>query len=131
MKKITQRMYESYKMKEVDWLGYEIHSLSSLDAHHIIKKADGGLYREDNIAILNNHDHRYLHIIESKDLELYAYLNIILKKINEQGKMSSINQLLAINSILEQFEREYSGTYNSKGEPLIKEEYTKRLIKKI
>ena len=47
----------------------------------------------------------------------------MLKQINEQGFMPLERQLLAINSILEEFERENRYVKSKKGKMLIKKEY--------
>ena len=35
-----------------------------------------------------------------------------------------------IDDVLNEFEREYSGKYTKKGYPIVKEEYTRRLVRK-
>lgn len=60
---------------------------------------------------------------------MYIYLNNILKEINNQGYMPIYRQYKAIDSILRQFEIEHCSDRTKKGKLLIKEEYTKRLIK--
>lgn len=118
-------------MSNIDWMGYELKKGNIFNYHHIIKKEHGGLLTINNGAILcgGTSSHQYLHIIEYKDFELYVYLNNILQNINSQREMPSRQQLLAIDSILRQFEREHSGDRTSKGKVLIKEEYTRRIIK--
>ena len=63
----------------------------------------------------------------AKDIEIYSYINNMLKTINSQMYMPTRQQLLAIDSVFRQFEREYCGKKTAKGNELIKEEYTKRL----
>lgn len=130
MKEVTRNLYINFNMRDMDWLGYKIYRKNDLDFHHIKKREDGGKFTYSNGAVLNHMDHGYLHIIEYKDLDMYVYLNMILKQINEQGYMPTKQQLIAINFVLEQFEREHCSDYNCKGQPLIKEEYTRRLIRK-
>jgi hypothetical protein len=50
-------------------------------------------------------------------------------KENRNGKID-IEQLQTIDDILRQFEKQYSGLRTRKEKPLIREEYTKRLIKR-
>lgn len=123
-KNLKESILKEYNMTYIDWLGYET---TRFELHHIKKRENGGLLVRDNIAPLGKIDHRYIHIIEYKDLEMYLYLNTMLKIINQQGYMPTTAQLKAIDSVFKQFEREHSGDYNSKGEILIKEQYTKRI----
>lgn len=129
MQRITKILYDIYDMDKTDWLGYEILDSERLDFHHITKREDGGKKIIANGAVLNNYDHKYLHIVEYKDLEMYLYLNAILRIINNQGHMPTTAQLKAIDSVLKEFEREHCSDVNAKGEYLIKERYTRRLIK--
>lgn len=128
MAKLTKIMIEIWKMQNIDWMGYFVDDPRKFTYHHIEKKENNGKTTIDNGAILGT-SHPYLHLIESKDLELYVYLNNILKNINSQRQMPTKQQLLAIDSCLRQFEREYSGKVTQKGKILIKEEYTRRIIK--
>ena len=67
--------------------------------------------------------HQYLHILESRDEELYNLLNNVLWQINEQGFAPLERQLLAIDYILRIFEEKYSNERSSSGKILIKREY--------
>lgn len=116
-------------MKKIDWMGYTLRRNEQFSYHHIDKREHGGLETRDNGAILTqNTSHPYLHIIEYKDIEIYVYINNILKCINTQGYMPTKNQLRAINSVLNTFERDHSNERNKKGKQIIKEEYYKRII---
>ena len=119
-----------WNMEDTDWLGYKLQKKDYFSFHHIKPKRDGGKARIDNGAILTSISHPYIHLIESKDIELYIYINNMLKSINDQRQMPTKQQLLAIDSILKQFEKEHSADITNKGCYLIKEEYTKRRIVK-
>lgn len=127
MRKLTADMIKIWNINNFDWMGYRLTKDNRPTFHHIVKECNGGKRILDNGAIIGKENHTYLHIIEDKDLELYIYLNIILKQINEQRYMPSKRQLLAIDSILKQFEREHCSDRTAKGKILIKESYTKRL----
>lgn len=130
MRKITKLMINIWKMENIDWLGYVLEKDDYFSFHHIKKKQDGGKIKIDNGAILcGKSSHPYIHLIESRDIEMYVYLNNLLKNINSQRTMPNKQQLLAINSILKQFEREHCSDKNKYGELLIKEKYVRRLIK--
>ena len=84
MREITRLMINEWKMKEMDWLGYEVQRNNQYQFHHIVKREHGGKLEISNGAILGELSHQYLHIVECKDLEMYIYLNNILKQINNQ-----------------------------------------------
>ena len=126
MKEITREMIRVYKPKGIDWMGYDINSIRDLTYHHIQKKEHGGPFTLDNGALLRGDtSHEYLHIIEYKDLDMYLYINNILKQINDQRARPTKQQLLAIRDVLLQFEREHDTETNSKGKLLIKQRYIK------
>ena len=105
-------------------MGYDINSIRDLTYHHIQKKEHGGPFTFDNGALLRGDtSHEYLHIIEYKDLDMYLYINNILKQINDQQARPTKQQLLAIRDVLLQFEREHDTETNSKGRLLIKQRY--------
>lgn len=127
MRKITRLMINEFKMTNIDMMGYTLMRGESFDFHHIKKKCDGGPLTKRNGAILTQTvSHPYLHVIEIKDLDVYRYINRILKAVSEQGYMPTPKQLELIDSVLTSFEREYSGkTFNS-GKPVVKELYVRR-----
>ena len=127
MKNITKLMIEQYNVKKIDWMGYKLNKDNPYTYHHILKKENGGKERIENGAILTRIAHEYLHKIECKDIELYNYINNVLKQINEQGFEPLKRQLLAIDFILRQFEKEHFGDSTKKGKVLIKNEYFRRL----
>lgn len=130
MKQITKEMIIMWNMSNIDWMGYEVRNRREYTYHHIFKKEYGGLETFNNGAILSGESsHPYLHIIEMKDLEMYIYLNNLLQKINEQRCMPNKQQLITISECLKSFEREHCSDRTKKGKRLIKEEYTRRIIR--
>lgn len=124
MKELTRQMARAYRTRGNDWMGYNIDSITQLSYHHIQKKEDGGPFTWDNGALLRRDTaHEYLHIIEYKDLEIYDYINEILKQINTQGYKPTKEELIAIRDVLLSFEREHCSDRNSKGKILIKNKY--------
>lgn len=124
MKQLTRDMIKIYKPKGIDWMGYKLNTVQDLTYHHIVKKEHGGLFTFDNGALLRGDTgHEYLHIIENKDLDIYIYINNILKEINTQQYRPTKEQLLLIKNVLLQFEREHCSDRNSKGKQLIKTKY--------
>lgn len=124
MKGLTRAMAKEYRTRGNDWMGYTIQSINQLSYHHIQKKEDGGPFTWDNGALLRRDTaHEYLHIIEYKDLEIYDYINGILKQINTQGYKPTKEELIAIRDVLLSFEREHCSDRNSKGRILIKSKY--------
>ena len=133
MKQIVKDMIILYKINELgfDFCGYSLQKGDIYTYHHnIIARRNGGPETIRNGAILcGKSSHPYLHIIEAKDLDRFNAITSELIDENIKGYLDQEN-LLAIDDILNGFEREYSGTRTKKGYPLIKEEYTRRLIRK-
>lgn len=133
MKQIVKDMIKIYKINELgfDFCGYSLQKGDIYTYHHnIIARRNGGSETINNGAILcGKSSHPYLHIIESKDIDRFNAITSELIDENVKGYLDQEN-LLAIDDILNSFEREYSGTYTKKGKPLIKEEYTRRLVRK-
>lgn len=133
MKQIVKDMIKIYKINELgfDFCGYSLQKGDIYTYHHnIIARRNGGPETINNGAILcGKSSHPYLHIIESKDIDRFSAITSELIDENIKGYLDQEN-LLAIDDILNGFEREYSGTRTKKGYPLIKEEYTRRLVRK-
>jgi hypothetical protein len=127
MKEVTRQLVRIFRPQDIDWMGYEIDSVYDLSYHHIQKKANGGKLTLDNGALLNKSTaHPYLHVIEITDPEMYLYINNLLKNVNTQGYAPTRQQLLAVRSILQQFEREHCSATNNRGKKLIKTQYVER-----
>lgn len=129
MKEITITMINLFKIEEVDFMGYSINK-STLSYHHlIVPRRLGGPETVDNGAILNRlTSHPYLHIIENRDPEIFFLVTSEMVDENIKRKID-LENLRKINDLLNTFEREFCSSLTRKGKPLIKEEYTKRLIK--
>ena len=124
MKAITAELIRIYQPDDIDWMGYYTLCKDDFSFHHIIKKCDGGPYHIDNGALLNRDTaHPYLHLIEVKDLDMFDYINKILKDINTQRYSPTKKQLLAIRSVLESFEREHCSDRTKRGKILLKAKY--------
>lgn len=139
MREITKEMILAYKLKKLgyDFMGFSFKKTSELSFHHLIvahryckERGLGEGYLWWNGAILKQStSHEYLHIIESKDLDRFLAITSELIDENIKGYLDQEN-LLAIDDILNSFEKEYCGARTKKGYPLIKEEYTQRLVRK-
>ena len=126
MKNIIKIMINQYNIKKTDWMGYEVSKDNPYTYHHLLKKVNGGKEAIVNGAILTKIAHEYLNIIESRDNELYNYINNVLKQINEQGFMPLERQLLAIDAMLKMFEKDHRYDRTKSNKRLIKENYLKR-----
>ncbi len=126
---ITRIMLSTYNITDTDFMGYSI-SRDTANFHHlIIPKRNHGTKTISNGAILNKDtSHPYLHIIELKDYDIFFQITKEMMKENQLGTINEEN-LKKINELLSVFEREHCGETNINGEPLIREEYVKRLIK--
>ena len=129
MRPLINDMSSIYLDNKYDFMGYTFNSIRDLSYHHIIKRSEGGQKTFDNGALLvGDTSHPYLHVIESKDYEMYAYINFILKEINNQQRPPTRDQLISIRKILLEFEDKYKDEYTSKGKILIKSSYLDRRI---
>ena len=139
MREITKLMIKKYALMKLkyDFMGYPFNQSNQLSFHHLIvphrlcKAKDlGEGYLDWNGAILRqNTSHNYLHIIENYDYDMFSAITSEMIDENIKGYLDYEN-LKAIDDVLTQFEREYCGARTKKGSPLIREEYTKRLIRR-
>lgn len=133
MKQIIRDMIVLYKINELgfDFCGYSLQKGDIYTYHHnIIARRNGGPETISNGAILcGKSSHPYLHVIEAKDYDRFLAITSELIDENIKGYLDQEN-LLAIDDILTSFEKEYCSAKNKKGYPLIKEEYTQRLVRK-
>lgn len=115
-----------YNMNDVDWMGYKLQERYSY--HHIIKRCHKGERTINNGAVLYISSHSYLHTIEYYDLDKYLFINKILKDINNQRFMPTTEQLIQIEYVLREFEKEHDNEVSTRGKVLIKDEYRKRIL---
>ena len=128
MKKIKAEMLKLYKpYSNLDWLNYKLVK-KDVTLHHIIKREDGGRLELSNLALIMPSGHRYLHLIEYKDIETYIAINKILKIINSQLSEPTREQREIIEYLLQDFEHKHKWDKNSKGKLLIKREYKNRAL---
>lgn len=128
MKNIKVEMLKIYKpYSNLDWLNYKL-VRKDVTLHHIIKREDGGCKDLDNLSLIMPCGHRYLHLIEYKDIETYIAINKILKIINSQLSEPTREQREIIEYLLQDFEHKHKWDKNSKGKLLIKREYKNRAL---
>lgn len=140
MRDITKLMIAKYKLLELkyDFMGYEFDKEKELSFHHLVvpkrickiqRMTDDG-YLEWNGAILKMKTaHNYLHIIERYDRDMFEAITEEMIDENNKGYLDMKN-ICYIDDVLRCFEREYSGKRTKHGDPIIKEEYTRRLIRR-
>ena len=132
MKEVTKLMIDEFKIKELgyDFMGFHLNKGDIYSFHHlIVPNRNGGPYARWNGAILNGEtSHPYLHVIEAKDYDMFCYITSEMIDMNVKGYLDMQN-IRNINDVLCQFEREHCGDRTKKGKLLIKEEYTRRLLK--
>lgn len=139
MREVTKIMIHDYALNKLkyDFMGYEFSKPSQLSFHHLIvphrlckAKGLGEGYLIWNGAILRqNTSHEYLHTIENYDYDMFSAITSEMIDENIKGHLDMEN-IRYIDDILNQFELEYSGKHTKKGHPIIKEEYTRRLIRR-
>ncbi len=140
MREVTKLMIKKYALNKLkyDFMGYQFENIAELSFHHLLlphyicKEEEIGCngYFEWNGALLvRNTAHDYLHVIEKYDLDYFNILTSEMMDMHVKGYLD-YNNLKYIDDILKCFEREYSGKHNKRGEIIVKEEFTRRLIKK-
>lgn len=141
MRNTTKLMIEKYALKKLkyDFMGYEFSRTNELSFHHLIVphkecKALGlmqnGYLMWNGAILVQETSHEYLHIIGNYDYEIFQRISNEMIEENVKGHLDFIN-LKRIHDLLTYFEIKYQNVTNKKGYPIIKEEYTKRLIKKL
>lgn len=140
MRDITKLMIAKYKLLELkyDFMGYDFDKERELSFHHLVipkrlcvaqRIAEDG-YLEWNGAILKMKTaHNYLHTIERYDRDMFEAITEQMIDENSKGYLD-LKNILYIDDVLKCFEREYSGARTKHGEPLIKEEYTRRRVRR-
>lgn len=140
MRDITKLMIVKFKLLELkyDFMGYGFDKEKDLSFHHLVVPkrickvqniAEEG-YLEWNGAILNMKTaHQYLHVIERYDKDMFNAITLRMIDENIKGYLDT-NDIRYIDDVLNCFEKEYSGARTKSGKPLIKEEYTRRLIRR-
>ena len=138
MREITKEMIEYFKIMRIgyDFMSYSVNKKNALSFHHLIVprreckiKGLGEGYLWWNGAILNQStSHDYLHLIESKDYDMFLAITSEMIDENVKGYLDREN-LLRIRDILEQFEREHCSDRGKKGNLLIKDSYLRRVRK--
>lgn len=138
MREITKIMIKKYALMKLkyDFMGYPFQGSAQLSFHHLIVprrlcKVQGlgdGYYDWNGAILRQNTSHDYLHIIERYDLDMFNAITSEMIDENIKGYLDFKN-LQAIDDILNQFEREYCGARTKNNHALIKDSYTKRLIK--
>jgi len=140
MRDITKLMIIKYKLLELkyDFMGYEFNKEKELSFHHLIvphrlckvQNIEDDGYVNWNGAILKQRtSHNYLHIIERYDRDMFDAITRQMVDENIKGYLDT-NNIKYIDDILQCFEKEYSGARTKNGKPLIKEEYTRRLVRR-
>lgn len=133
MREVTKLMIKEYALMKLkyDFMGYQFQRSNQLSYHHLIipRRLNGPATMENGAILRQDTAHDYLHVVERIDPDMYFALQSEMIDENIKGYIDWEN-LKAIDDILRQFEKEYCSLRTKKGKPIIKEEYTKRLMKK-
>lgn len=132
MKEITNLMIREFNINKIgyDFMGYSLKKGDIYTFHHLIIPArNGGKYERWNGAILcGNTSHPYLHLIESKDYDMFTDITSEMIDMNIKGYLD-INNLKNINELLKEFEDRHIEDRTRKGKILIKREYLDRVYR--
>ena len=140
MKEISKIMYKKYALNKLkyDFAGYVFNRPEEISFHHLIVahrycKQQGlgeGYYEWNGALLVQKTAHDYAHIVERYDPDMFNAITSEMIDENIKGYLD-IENLKAIDDILNCFEREYCGARTKKGHLLIKPEYVEqRLLKK-
>ena len=130
MKPVTEEMIKEYKIKQFDFMGYNIKNKQYLSFHHLIvakrnckqKGLGEGYYKWNGAILIQNTSHDYLHLIERIDPEIFYCITSEMIDENVKGKLD-LENLYAIRDLLLYFEREHDHKTDKHGKLLIKSEY--------
>lgn len=136
MREITEQMINDFKIMKIgiDFMGYKLDRKESLSFHHLIIPhrdcklfglGEGYLYWNGAILVQKT-SHDYLHLIESKDYDIFLAITNEMIEENTKGYLD-ITNLRYINDCLSLFEREHCSDRSKKGKLLIKEDYIRRI----
>lgn len=135
LKKIMIKKFALLKLK-YDFMGYEFESHNELSYHHLIiphqfsieKGFGNGMYEWNGAILCKDTSHDYLHIVERYNYDMFCEITSEMLDEVLKGYLDMEN-IKAINDILTTFERENCSTLTKRGHLVIKEEYTRRLLK--
>jgi len=137
VKEVTKIMIKKYCLDRLkfDFMGYQFLHNNELSFHHLIIPRrlckDQGLgegFLDWNGAILKQTTaHDYLHVVERYDRDMFEEITKQMIIENEQGYLD-MNSLKRIDDVLKCFEKEYINERTTRGEYIIKEEYTRRIV---
>lgn len=135
MREITEKMIKDFKIMKLgyDFLGYNVQRTKDLSFHHLIIPhresraygiGEGYLYWNGAILVQKT-SHDYLHLIESKDYDIFLAITSEMIDENIKGYLD-VSNLKRIHDCLSLFEREHCSDRGKKGKLLIKDDYLKR-----
>ena len=141
MKNTTKLMIEKYALKRLkyDFMGYEFNRINELSFHHLIVPhkdckelglIHNGVLTWNGSILVQDTSHQYLHSINNYDREVFNRITNEMIEENIKGHLD-LRNIKRIDDLLTYFESNYCSLRDKKGHPVIKEEYTKRLIKKL
>lgn len=128
MGKLSNRLYYEFKLNQLgyDFMGYEFDSKKELSYHHIKPTHSGGETTYNNgVLLVRSTSHNYIHTIEEYDYKIFLMVTRLLIEEKNMGKVD-IEILKEIDGILNCFEEKYERAYTKKGQPLVREEFTRR-----
>lgn len=132
MKHVTKILIRDFKLKKLgfDFMGYTLQKNDNFTFHHLIipNRLNGPSERWNGAILCGLTAHPYLHVVEAIDYDSFLAVTSELIDMNVKGYLD-IDNLMRIDDILGQFEKEWIDIRNAKGKRIIKEDYTKRLLK--
>ena len=129
MSKVKDLMINTYCVNGIDFMGYKLQKGENFTYHHIVKREHGGGKNLKNGAILTKQAHKYLHIVEYKEHDIYIAINSLFKIINRSKKPPTKEMYMLINELLEMFEEKHMNDLTAKKRELIQKSFLNRVQK--
>lgn len=133
MSSAKESLIKNFQLGELrhDFMGYEFTTKRSLTYHHMIFfRRDGGRENYGNgVILVRDTSHDYLHLIEAIDQDVFWDITLYFMEQKNRGKIDK-RTLKKIHHALLFFEKEHCNLRGKRGNLMIKEEYTKRLLNK-
>ena len=80
---VLTRMIEMYEPNGEDWMGFKLAKDNTYTFHHIRERRKGGKAELENGAILTEHAHQFLNMLDSHYKSAYEDYQHIFKQINK------------------------------------------------
>ena len=82
---VLMRMIERYQPNGEDWMGFKLTRSNTYTFHHIRERRKGGKEELENGAILTEHAHQFLNMLDYHYHQAYEDYQTIFRRINKNN----------------------------------------------